>query len=170
MEKSSRRTIALLSGIFLWVFYIFQDEMANYGMYTVCSYRMHELASIIPFLCIGVTIGWSIYLVVRTLKKKSDKADKIFVMILLALVLFQGCYIHQMYQLVSTAVVATVESVDEQQEEIVIKVDSGQTVTLESPMLVNKMVETNGREYLVTYTWHKGKPSEGKLHMISIVE
>ena len=56
-------------------------------------------------------------------------------------------------------VAATVESVDMQKGEIVIKDPEGKAVTLESPELVNGMIETDGQEYLITYE-QNGETSE----------
>lgn len=63
MAKQSKRFIILLSGLCLWTFFIFQEEMANYGIYTLVSYSLHEVASLIPFLVLalqlhGLCIFW----------------------------------------------------------------------------------------------------------------
>lgn len=171
MEKRSRRIIALLCGICLWIFYIFQEEMANYGMYTVISYQMHEIASIIPILLMGATIGWFIYILYKMIKKKSDGADKVFIIILLGLVLLQGSYVRQMSKQVTTTTLVVIERIDGENNRIIVQnEDLSLRVKLESPMLVNDMLETDGQKYLVTYVWHEGKPNEGKLQMIQRVE
>ena len=50
-------------------------------------------------------------------------------------------------------------SVDMQKGEIVIKDPEGKAVALESPELVNGMIETDGQEYLITYE-QNGETSE----------
>ena len=115
MEKKNRRIITFLIGIYLWTLYIFQNEMADYGMYTVISYRTHEVASVIPFLCIGVTIIWFAYLLLRIMKKQVDKSDKVFIIILLGLVLLQGNYIRQMSSQWTTTAFVKIERIDETQ-------------------------------------------------------
>lgn len=40
MEKRSKRAVVLLCGIGLWIFYLFQQELAEHGLYTIISYIM----------------------------------------------------------------------------------------------------------------------------------
>lgn len=159
MEKRSKRAVVLLCGIGLWIFYLFQQELAEHGLYTIISYNVHELASAIPLLCMGTAVIWCGYLLVKAAKKKCDGQDKIFVGILLVIIFLLGHYVYQEASGVSVTVAATVESVDMQKGEIVIKDPEGKAVTLESPELVNGMIETDGQEYLITYE-QNGETSE----------
>ena len=167
MEKRSKRAVVLLCGIGLWIFYLFQQELAEHGLYTIISYNVHELASVIPFLCMGTAVIWCGYLLVKAAKKKCDGQDKVFIGILLVIIFLLGYYVYQDASGVSVTVVSTVESVDKQEGEVVIRDSEGKKVTLESPELVNGMLETNGTEYLITYGWD-GKTSE--LQWISLIE
>lgn len=121
-------------------------------------------------LSIIITAGWFIYLVIQVVKKKCNNKEKTFAVMLFCFILWQGCYIYQINHVSLAAVEASIESIDEQREEMVIRTGDGEKVTLKSPMLVNNMVETTGRKYLVTYTWHRDKRNEGKLQMISLIE
>lgn len=167
MEKRNKRAVILLCGVCLWIFYVFQEELARYGLYTIISYNMHELASVIPFLCMGTAVIWCGYLLVKAVKGKSDRQDKVFAGILLAVIFLLGYSIYQETAAASITVVSSVESVDMQEGKLVIKDDDGEKVTLESPELVNGMIETDGTEYLITYEWN-GKTSE--LQGISLIE
>lgn len=170
MEKRNKRAVILLCGVCLWIFYVLQEELARYGLYTIISYNMHELASVIPFLCMGTAVIWCGYLLVKAVKGKSDRQDKVFAGILLAVIFLLGYSIYQETAAVSITVVSSVESVDMQEGKLVIKDDDGEKVTLESPELVNGMIETNGTEYLITYEWN-GKTSEApRVRMISVME
>lgn len=81
-----------------------------------------------------------------------------------------GHYVYQEASGVSVTVAATVESVDMQKGEIVIKDPEGKAVALESPELVNGMIETDGQEYLITYE-KNGETSElRKVQVISVFE
>ena len=73
MEKQSKRIIVLLSGIYLWIFFIFQEELSRYGLYTLTSYNVHEIASFIPFLCVGTAIIWCGYLIVKVAKRQAER-------------------------------------------------------------------------------------------------
>lgn len=172
MGKQSRRIIVILSGLCLWTAYIFQEEMANYGMYTLVSYSIHEVASLIPLLSIGLTAAWAVYLLIRMVKKKSDRSDKIFAAVLLVLVVLQGCYLHHAFNVCTSVILVTVESIDENQGEIVVIGVDGYTgarrrMVLEAPMLACHMMETDGQTYLITYGHRKNNPTEGTLYMVS---
>lgn len=147
-----------------------QSELARYGSYTVVSYTAHEVASFIPVVCTAVTVVWLLYLVYLIIKKRNDPSDKIFVAVLLALLLFQGGYIQQKNTERYATAEAEIESVDATQGQIVIRnKNTGEKVTLESPNLVNYVVDTD-EKYLVSYTWHVEKADEGKLDMIQKIE
>lgn len=172
MEKQSKRIIVILSGLCLWIFFIFQEEMANYGIYTLVSYSLHEAASLIPLLSIGVTAAWAGYLLTCIVKKRSDRSDKIFAAVLLVLVVLQGCYLHHVSNACTSTAFVTVESINEHQGEIVVVgVDgyacAGHRMVLKAPMLAYHMMETDGQTYLITYGHHKNNPTEGTLYMVS---
>lgn len=168
MEKKCRRTIVLLVGACLWTFYIFQEEMADFGLYTLISYSTHEIASLIPILSFAVTMIWGICLVVRLAKGRADRADKIFLAILLVLTLVQRDQIWKR-ETYSDAV-ATVESVDNRQGTMTVQIGEEKTVILETPEIVRGMVETDGQRYLISYTWDKRIPGTGQLNMIQRIE
>lgn len=170
MAKQSKRIIILLFGLLLWIFFIFQEEMANYGLYTLVNYSTHEIAVFIPYLGIILTTAWAIYLLICIVKKRSDKSDKVFVAVLSALVILQGAYLHNVSNTQTTSVLVTVESIDEQQGEIV-AVGVGQhdavgKIVLKTPMLASHMMKTDGQEYYITYEHYKNNPTKGTLHMV----
>lgn len=172
MKKQSKRIIVILSGLCLWIFFIFQEEMANYGIYTLVSYSLHEAASLIPFLSIGLTAAWAAYLLICVVKKTSDRSDKIFAAVFLALVVLQGCYLHHVSNACTSTAFVMVESINERQGEVVAVgvdgyADAGHRMVLKAPMLACHMLETNGQTYLITYGHHKNNPTEGTLYMVS---
>ena len=79
MQKRNKRAFIPLCGVCLWIFYVFQEELARYGLYTIISYNMHELAFVIPFLCMGTAVIWCGYLLAKAVKRKCDRQDKDFV-------------------------------------------------------------------------------------------
>lgn len=169
MSKQGKRIMALLFGVCLWVFFIFQEEMANYGMYTLVTYSVHEIASFIPYLSIGLTAIWAIYLLIRLVKQKSQKSDKGFIAVLLALVILQGCYLHHQAGICTSTLLVTVESINEQQGEIVaVSVDgTGRRIVLKAPMLAYHLMETDGQTYCITYGHSKNNFTEGVLYMVA---
>lgn len=167
-NTKAKRIIILLIGTCLWTFYILQNELANYGIYSVVSYQIHEIASVIPMLCFCVSIIWFIKLLYTSIKKKSK--DVLFAIVLLCILLLQGSYLNSMSKEWSTTCVVKIVSIDEAQNRLVVEqVESGKVIELESLMLVNNMVEPEGQTYLVTYSWNEKNPDKGKLRMIQTV-
>lgn len=170
MEKQSKRVIALLSGICLWIFFIFQEELSYYGLYTIVSYSLHEIASLIPLLCIGTAIIWCGYLMVKLVKRQGDRYDMFFMMILLVIIFFLGRYIYWWSDISSVSDVATIERVDRVSGEITIKNTEGQSLTLQSPELINRLLETDGQEYLITYDANINSEGKQRVQMITLPE
>lgn len=159
----------IVIGALLWGFYIIQEEFADYGMYQLISYRTHEISSLIPFLCILVSIGCTVYLLVRFIKKNSDTAEKVLLIVFGLCLVLQISYIKEQSNIMRTTAVCTVEKVNEREGIIVVSFDnSDDTITLDCPMLVRGLVEQR-QQYLISYTWHKNTPDEGKLNMIQRV-
>ena len=69
---------------------------------------------------------------------------------MLAAVILIGLYIKENSK-GTTTVIASVESVDDQNGEIIIIDVAGQKMTLQSPELVNRIIETDGRKYIIQY-------------------
>ena len=156
-------------GALLWGFYIIQEEFADYGMYQLISYRTHEIASLIPFLCILVSIGCIVHLLVRLIKRNSDVEEKFLLLVFVLCLVLQISYIKEQSNIMRTTAVCTVEEVNRNSGIIVVSVDNGDsTITLKCPMLVRGLVEQR-QQYLISYTWHKNTPDEGELNMIQRV-
>ncbi len=172
MAKQSKRIIALLSGACLWIFFLFQMEMANFGLYTLVSYSLHEIASLIPYLSIVLTAAWAVYPLRCIAKKRSDRSDQLFAALLLVLVILQGCYLHHVSAIRTSTLLVTVESIDEQKGEIVAVGVDGYTgaehkIVLKAPMLAYHMMKTDGQTYYITYGHHKDDPTKGTLYMVA---
>lgn len=156
-------------GALLWGFYIIQEEFADYGMYQLISYQMHEISSLIPFLCILVSIGCAVYLFVRLIKRNSDIAEKFLLLVFVLCLVLQISYIKEQSNIMRTTTVCTVEEVSRTGGIIVVSIDNGDsTISLKCPMLVRGLVEQR-QQYLISYTWHKNTPDEGELNMIQRV-
>lgn len=168
MEKRSKRIIILLAGMCLWIFYVFQEEMARYALYTIFSFGTHELASGIPFLCIGVAAIWSGFLMVKVVKRQCDRSDKIFIVVLLAMMFWVGRHIYMENHRGVILDTVTVQSVDREKEEIVIRSSKGETFTLQSPEVINRMIKTDGQKYVITYDEHADSSGIRKLQTMAL--
>ena len=173
MNKTAKRIISAFVILLLWVFYVFQEEMAFYGIYTLVSYRVHEISSLIPYLCAAAIFVWTAALIIRTIKKKSDKKDKIFLGILIVLLaLHIGYFYHQM-QYATTTTVVTVENTDLQEGTITVtnETESGKnTIELDTPELVINVLEMQEQKYVVTYRHKPDNMNKGKLSAIKLLE
>lgn len=172
-QKNKSRIIiyVIVIGILLWGFYIIQEEFAKYGMYQLISYGVHEISSIIPLLCILVTILCAGYLTWQWIKKKSSRTDKILLAVLVLCFCLQAGYFHKQSDMVYSAAICTIDEVYEAEERIVVTIDGwSQRLELKSPMIVNGMLVEKEQKYLISFMWNKNRPNEGELHMISIVD
>ena len=172
-QKPKARVISftIVAGIILWGFYIIQEEFAKYGMYQLISYGVHEISSVIPLLCILITILCAGYLTWCWIKKKADKTDKILLVVLVLCFCLQAGYFHKQSEMVHTAAICTIEEVHEAEERIVITIDGrSDKIELKSPMIVNGMLVLKEQKYLIDFVWNKNRPDKGELHMISIVD
>ena len=171
-KKRSKIIIYIIVvGILLWGFYFIQEEFAKYGMYQLISYGVHEITSVIPLLCIMVTILCAGYLAWCLIKKKADKTDKILLGVLVLCFCLQAGYFHKQSEMVHTAAICTIEEVHEAEERIIVTIDGrSEKLELKSPMIVNGMLVEKEQKYLIDFMWNKNRPNEGELHMISIVD
>ena len=161
----------IIMGMLLWGFYIIQEEFAKYGMYQLISYRVHEMASLIPLLCTFTTIICIGYFLWSWRKKKLDKADRTLLLVLVVCFCLEAGYFKIQADMVYTAAICTIEEVYEAEERIIVTIDGREEkLELKSPMIVNGMLIEKEQKYLIDFMWNKNRPNEGELQMISIVD
>ena len=173
MNKTAKRVIGLLVMLLLWVFFIFQEEMAFYGIYSLINYSVHEISTFIPYLCMAVIFVWLIATIIRMIKKQADKNDKIFVVVLIAFLVMHMGFFYNQIQNATTTTVVTVESVDLQKGTITVSNETeydNYTIELDAPELVINMVEINDQKYIVTYQHKLENINEGKLSTIKLLQ
>ena len=170
-NKSKTMIYIVIIGILLWGFYFIQEEFAKYGMYQLISYRVHEISSMIPLLSILTTILCIGYLFLRWIKKKSDRSDKILLLVFVLCFCLQIGYFKIQADMVYTAAICTIDEVYEEEERIIVSIDGREDkLELKSPMIVNGMLVEKEQKYLIDFMWNKNRPNEGELCMISIVD
>lgn len=173
MNKTAKRVIGILVMLLLWVFFIFQEEMAFYGIYSLINYSVHEISTFIPYLCMAVIFVWLIATIIRMIKKQADKNDKIFVVVLIAFLVIHMGFFYNQIQNATTTTVVTVESVDLQKGTITVSNETeydNYTIELDAPELVINMVEINDQKYIVTYQHKLENINEGKLSTIKLLQ
>ncbi|HWT76280.1 MAG TPA: hypothetical protein VN258_16390 [Mobilitalea sp.] len=169
MKKENIYRILLLSiGLILWLIFLCDHEMSRYGIYTIFSYNMHELLSMVPFLCLIFTFCWLISIIVVSVRNKDIKSDIFFGILLLVLCVSQFIYIHNQSQIRITSIVTSIEKIDREKLEIIIDTQE-YSLTLDCPMLVQDLLQTDGTEYLITYENNKTSTKHGKICMIQSV-
>jgi hypothetical protein len=162
MKEKFITALSIIIGVFLWMIYLFDAEMSRYGIYTIFSYRTHEMMSIIPFVCIIITAIWLLAVVIKVIKEKNIKSHLILGIILLVFFVVQTKYIYNAFQTVSTSFVTSIERIESDKMSIVIN-SNGNELTLECPQIVLEVFKTDGTEYGITYEWNKSNPNHGKL-------
>lgn len=169
-NKNRAMSYIIIIGILLWGFYIIQEEFAKYGMYQLISYRIHEIASLIPLLCTMTTIlciGYSLWC---WRKKKLDKTGRVLLLVLAVCFFLEAGYFKAQADMVYTAAICTIDEVYESEERIIVTIDGREEkLELKSPMIVNGMLIEKEQKYLIDFMWNKNRPNEGELCMISIV-
>lgn len=173
MTKTTKRIIGIAVGLLLWAFFLIQEEFAFYGIYSLISYGVHEISSLIPLACLLTTVIWLVILIKHTIQKKTVIADKWFALLLVVLLVFQASYFHTQKQKVSATMVVTIESVDAQNGTITVinaNGDDKHIIVLEAPDLFRNMVVVGKQQYVASYDYYKDNPNEGKLSGLTIIE
>jgi len=143
--------------------------MSRYGIYTIFSYNIHEIFGIIPLLSIIITAIWLISLISKIIKEKNLKPYVLLTTLLLVLCIGQTMYLSNRSQTVSTSFVTTIDKINRDKMEIIIKTDR-YDLTLDCPMIVLDVLKTDGTEYGITYEWNKNNPSYGKLCIVQSID
>lgn len=160
--------LSLSVGVSLWILFIFEGEMANYGIYTLVNYSAHEIMSLIPLGCIAVTLIWLVTTILKSINAKDLKGNAIALALLILASLLQIGYFSSQANQVSISTVARVERIDPVQSEIIVSKD-GEEVTLNCPMTIFRLLEED-KEYLITYRVKKDTQNVGKVHLIQLLE
>ena len=165
MKKALRIGIFLGILAFSWMFFLLEEELAFYGIYTLIDYRVHEIAAIIPMLAIPATVIFLIIEIIAIVKKKGDKSSKWLVLLFVCLIVLQSSWFVVRADDVSTSVTGVVVEVDPADGIIVIEKTFGEQkirAELEAPSTFCNMVEV-GETYFFTYIHDKDAPHRGRM-------
>ena len=168
-DKKKHTVIILLIALLLWVIYLCDNEMSRYGIYTIFSYKVHEVLGLIPILSTLITIGWFILIILKSMKEKPVKSNWGLSLFLLSLCVIQILFLKNQSQTWSTSCVTSVKSIQESKMEIIIN-RNGIDVALDCPMVVLYMIKADGTEYGITYEWNKSDLEHGKLCIIQAID
>lgn len=105
MNQCTKRIVGILAGLIAWWFFLMQEEFAFYGIYSVVSYGVHEISTIIPISCLFVTFIWIFVMIRQLIQKKANKIDKWFLALLLVLLLVQIGYFRVQSQKISVTMI-----------------------------------------------------------------
>lgn len=169
-ETKNKSFFIIMLCLILWIIYICEEEMSTYGIYTTFSYDVHEVLSVVPYLCIFVTICLLVVIIAKTIKKTDIKTNLYLGMFVFFMFVAQIFYIKHESETVSTYTFASIQSVNEEKQELTFSNTEGDKMTLYYPMLVQGLIKTDGTEYLIDYEWNKTNPNYGKLCMIQSTE
>lgn len=173
MNKGVKRIIGIFIGLLLWGFFFIQEEFAFYGIYSLISYRIHELSSAIPLICIFATVIWIIAIIKKIIQKKACMSDKWFAVLLVILLLLQMGGFHAQGQNSVAIVPVTVESINPENSTITVintQGDIKMEIELYAPDFFMNMIEVNSKEYLATYMFDKSNPKKGELAELVLIQ
>lgn len=135
-------SLVFLVGLCLWSIFLLENEMSNYGIYTLVDYKVHGVTSLIPFICICGTVIWFIISLIKSIKNKTLKGNVVIMSLLITALVAQGGYLLYISNQMLISTVAYIESVDPMKEEIIINNGGGQVI-LECPMTIYELLEVN---------------------------
>lgn len=165
MKKALRIGIFLGILVFSWMFFLLEEELAFYGIYTLIDYRVHEIAAIIPILAIPATVIFLIIEIIAIVKKKGDKSSKWLVLLFVCLIVLQSSWFVVRADNVSTSITGVVVEVEPAEGIIVIEKTYGEQkilTELEAPSTFCNMLEV-GETYFFTYIHDKDAPHRGRM-------
>jgi len=165
MKKALRIGIFLGILAFSWMFFLLEEELASYGIYTLIDYRIHEIAAIIPMLAIPATAIFLVIEFIAIVKKKGDKSSKWLVLLFMCLIVLQSSWFVARADDVSTSVIGVVVEVDPAEGVIVIEKEYGEQkilAELEAPGTFCNMLEVE-ETYFFTYIHDKDSPHRGRM-------
>lgn len=168
MKGKNKSVLIIIIGIIFWMAYFYDSDMSRYGIYTIFSYKTHEVLSAIPLLSFIITVVWLISLVIKIIREKSIKSHMLFCILMIVLFISQMMYMLNKNQTVTTSFVTSIDRINKDKMEIVIDTDK-YDLTLDCPMLVLDLLKTDGTEYGITYEWNKKNPSYGKLCIVQSI-
>lgn len=161
-------SLVFLVGLCLWSIFLLENEMSNYGIYTLVSYEVYTIISFIPFICICGTVIWFIISLIKSIKNKTLKGNVVIMSLLITALVAQGGYLLHISNQMLITTVAYIESVDPMKEEIIIN-NGGEQIVLECPMTIYELLEVN-KEYGVTYQHKKGDLGRGKVNLVKLIK
>lgn len=171
MKKALR--IGIFIGIlaFSWMFFLLEEELAFYGIYTLIDYRVHEIAALIPMLAIPATVIFLVIEIASIVKKSGDKSSKWLVLLFVCLIVLQSSWFVARADDISTSVTGIVVEVDPAEGIIVIEKAYGEQkilAELEAPSTFCNMLEV-GETYFFTYIHDKDTPHIGRMETFRTV-
>ena len=163
-KEAIGNTLGIIAIILYWPIYIWQENLSAVGDYRYFPYRLHEIFSMGLLLVPAITFIWLTTVLIRIRKKEVRRKNRILVISLAVLLIFQIGYVQKLSQLVNTAILTDVVDIP---DDFHIVINKGEdTVTLSTTPLVTALIKTDGTRYGLDYDSYEDTPNEGKLNYI----
>ena len=163
-KEAIGNTLGIIAIILYWPIYIWQENLSSVGDYRYFPYGLHEIFGIGLLLVPAITFIWLATILIRIRKKEARKKNRILVISLAVLLIFQIGYIQKLSQLINTSILTDVVEIPDDFH-IIINKDEG-TVTLSTTPLVTALIKTDGTIYGLDYDSYEDTPNEGRLNYI----
>lgn len=165
MDKTLKKeTVYSVTGILIiilyWLFYAWQETLANMGDYRYFSYQVHEIASIGTIIFPILTLIWLFLHIRHRIKNRSWKNGLLFVVVFL-LFCGQAAFLHQHAKQISVSCIATVK--EKPSDNCVIICSGEKEVKLFTIPAVVNLLQADGTEYCFLYDTYKDNSEEGTL-------
>ena len=161
----SKRAVYSATGILIiilyWLFYAWQETLANMGDYRYFSYQLHEITHIGTFIFPILTLLW-MFLHIRCMKQnRTWKNGLFFLSILFLLLCGQFGFLHQRSKLIAVSCIATVK--EKPSDNCVVICCEEREIRLSTTPAVVNLLQTDGTEYCFLYDTYKDNREEGTL-------
>jgi len=166
MKEKNKSLLIIIIGVIFWILYLGDTEMSKYGIYTVFSYSIHEIMSIVPLVSIFITAVWLLSLTIKIFRERNIKSYKFMFVLLIILFISQVGYFLDKGQTTTTSIITDIDKIDG--NTVAICTDEHE-LELYCPQIVLGLLKTDGTEYVITYEWNKKNPKYGELTIVQSI-
>lgn len=166
MKEKNKSLLIIIIGVIFWILYLGDTEMSKYGIYTVFSYSIHEIMSIVPLVSIFITAVWLLSLTIKIFRERNIKSYKFMFVLLIILFISQVGYFLDKGQTTTTSIITDIDKIDG--NTVAIYTDEHE-LELYCPQIVLGLLKTDGTEYVITYEWNKKNPKYGELTIVQSI-
>lgn len=161
-KRAIGAAVGVVTIIVYWLVYFWEETLSDMGDYRYFSYEFHEIYSVGYFLVPLLTLGWLVWLLIRSRETCAWRRNCALLIVLGVLLLGQSSIWLQYGETTYVSCVSEVVEIPDQYH-VVIETTKGY-VTLETTPVVIKLLEMDGTRYHFAYHYYRDDWDSGTLH------